>query len=159
MKNSGRNIITILIITALFGIAIGHFEGVVVYYLRMAISQTPNILPLEPLPLHLLRIEQTREAATILMLVTFAFLIGKSKIEKLLIFFYTFAIWDIFYYVSLYLMLGWPTSLTTIDVLFLIPAREFWIVPVYVPIFISLITILVTTMLLVKRPKRLFKVK
>ena len=135
----------------------GYFEGTVVYYLNIAISQSPNILPLGPLPPQLLRVEQAREAATIIMLVTFAFLIGKSKIEKLLIFLYTFAVWDIFYYISLHFMVGWPTSLMAIDVLFLIPAREFWIAPVYVPIFISMITIVIATILLIRRPKKLFK--
>ncbi len=136
----------------------GYFEGAVVYYLRIAISQSPNILPLGPLPPHLLRIEQMR-VATIIMLVTFAFLIGKSKIEKALIFLYTFAVWDIFYYISLHSMAGWPTSLMAIDVLFLIPTREFWIAPVYVPMFVSLITIVITTILLIRRPKKLFKLK
>jgi len=137
--------------------AMGYFEAVVVYYLRMAISQSSNILPLEPLLPHFLRIEQVREAATIIMLVTFAFLVGKSKIEKALIFLYTFAVWDIFYYISLYFMVSWPTSLTAIDVLFLIPAREFWVAPVYVPIVISIIAIAISTILLIRRPKKLFK--
>jgi hypothetical protein len=46
MKNSSRKTIITLFIIALFAIAMGYFEGAVVYYLRIAISQSPNILPL-----------------------------------------------------------------------------------------------------------------
>jgi hypothetical protein len=51
-------------------------------------------------------------------------------------FLYAFAIWDIFYYVFLYVLLGWPESLFTWDILFLIPVP--WVGPVICPCLVSL---------------------
>jgi hypothetical protein len=44
-------------------------------------------------------------------------------------------VWDIFYYVFLWLLMRWPPSLGTWDLLFLIPIP--WIGPVWLPILIS----------------------
>jgi hypothetical protein len=41
-------------------------------------------------------------------------------------------LWDIFYYVGLKTLLGWPPSLFTWDVLFLIPVP--WSAPVLAPV-------------------------
>jgi hypothetical protein len=84
-------------------------------------------------------IEILREAATMMMLLTFSYLAGKQLLERLAIFLLTFAIWDIFYYVFLFLMIRWPPSLLTMDILFLIPVP--WLTPVIVPVVASLIMI------------------
>lgn len=73
------------------------------------------------------------------MLLTLALLVGTSWLDKAIVFLWTFAIWDLFYYISLYLLIKWPSKLTTIDVLFLIPRP--WIAPVWIPIGISSIVI------------------
>jgi hypothetical protein len=87
----------------------------------------------------------TRETATIIMLVIIAYLTGVSWVEKGIFFLWTFAFWDLFYYLSLYILIKWPPKLTTIDVLFLIPKP--WIAPVWFPLGISLLTILIITLL------------
>lgn len=81
----------------------------------------------------------TREAATIVMLVTLALLVGNSWLDRAMVFLWTFAFWDLFYYVSLYLVIKWPPRLTTVDVLFLIPRP--WIAPVWFPVGVSTLTI------------------
>jgi hypothetical protein len=132
-----------LLLLAVFGIAMAHFEGVVVVYLRKAlgmIDSESNKESLEKFPKRYLNIEMTREAATIIMLVVIAFLCGSTWIEKGVFFLWTFAFWDLFYYLSLYILIKWPPSLTTIDVLFLIPKP--WIAPVWFPIGVSSLTIL-----------------
>ena len=58
--------------------------------------------------------------------------------------------WDIFYYVWLWIFLGWPPSLLTWDVLFLIPVP--WIGPVLAPIIVSVA--LIVGSLLALRVKR-----
>lgn len=63
-----------------------------------------------------------------------------------LVFLWTFAFWDLFYYLSLYVLIKWPSSFKTIDVLFLIPRP--WIAHVWFPIGISTCTILIITVLL-----------
>ncbi len=126
-----------------------HLEGVTVVYLRRALGfrdDQSNKDLLKEVPNHLIFIEKTREAATILMLLTLAFLIGKSWFDMLVVFLWTFAFWDLFYYLSLYLLIKWPSDLATMDVLFLIPRP--WIAPVWVPIGISSITIIVIAVLL-----------
>jgi len=136
------------LLLALFGIAMAHFEGVVVVYLRKVlgiIDSESNKESLGKFPERYLFIEQTREVATIIMLVIIALLVGDTRLDMIVIFLWTFAFWDLFYYLSLYLLIKWPPKLTTIDVLFLIPRP--WIAPVWIPIAISSITIIVIAVL------------
>ena len=133
-----------LSLLALFGIAMAHFEGVVVVYLRKSLGMLDsdsNKDSVEKIPDRFLMIEKTREAATIIMLVVLALLVGGSWIERGIFFLWTFAFWDLFYYVSLYILIKWPPRLTTIDVLFLIPRP--WIAPVWFPIGVSALTIII----------------
>jgi hypothetical protein len=136
--------ITKLCLLAIFGIAMAHLEGVVVVYLRKALGMLDsesNKESIEKFPVRYLRIEMTREAATIIMLVAIAYLVGGSWIEKGVFFLWTFAFWDLFYYASLYVLIKWPPKFTTIDVLFLIPKP--WIAPVWFPIGVSGLTIII----------------
>jgi hypothetical protein len=133
---------SILILLALFGIAMAHLEGVVVVYLRKSLGMLDsesNKESVEKIPKRFLNIEMTREAATIIMLVVIAFLTGRTWPEKAFFFLWTFAFWDLFYYVSLYILIKWPPSLKATDVLFLIPVP--WIAPVWFPVLISSLTI------------------
>ncbi len=137
-----------LILLAIFGIAMAHLEGVVVVYLRKAlglIDTESNKESIEKFPDRYLKIEMTREAATIIMLVIIAYLAGGSWIEKGVSFLWTFAFWDLFYYLSLYILIKWPPKFTTIDVLFLIPKP--WIAPVWFPVAVSSLTILIILIL------------
>ena len=136
--------LTKLSLLALFGIAMAHFEGVVVVYLRKALGlldSESNKESLDKFPKRYFHIEISREAATIIMLVVIACLVGTTWTEKGVFFLWTFAFWDLFYYLSLYILIKWPPSLTTIDVLFLIPKP--WIAPVWFPVGVSSMTIVV----------------
>ena len=140
--------ITKLLLLAIFGIAMAHLEGVVVVYLRKALGMLDsesNKDSIEKFPVLYLKIEMSREAATIIMLFVIAWLVGGSWIEKGVFFLWTFAFWDLFYYLSLYILIKWPPRFTTIDVLFLIPKP--WIAPVWFPISVSVLTILIITIL------------
>jgi len=137
------------VLLAIFGIAMAHLEGVVVVYLRKILGITDsqsNKVSLKNFPKRYIFIEKTREIATIVMLLTLALLVGETWLDSLIIFLWTFAFWDLFYYFSLYLLIKWPPKLTTIDVLFLIPRP--WIAPVWFPIGVSSITIIVIAVLL-----------
>ncbi len=137
---------------AVFGIAMAHFEGVVVVYLRKSLGMLDsesNKKSLEKIPDRILKIEMTREAATIIMLVVIAYLAGGTWVEKGVFFLWTFAFWDLFYYLSLYILIKWPPKLTTIDVLFLIPKP--WIAPVWFPIGVSSLTIIIIAVLYLLR--------
>jgi len=137
-----------LSLLAIFGIAMAHLEGVVVVYLRKALGMLDsesNKESIEKFPKRYLNIEMTREAATIIMLVIIAYITDGSWIEKGVFFLWTFAFWDLFYYLSLYILIKWPPKLTTIDVLFLIPKP--WIAPVWFPIGVSGMTIFIIAIL------------
>ena len=137
------------LLLALFGIAMAYVEGVVVVYLRKALGIVDlelNNASLNKFSEQYLFIEKTREVATLVMLVSVALLIGDTWLDKMVVFFWTCALWDLFYYCSLYFLIKWPPKLTTIDVLFLIPRP--WIAPVWVPIGISSIIITIIAILL-----------
>ena len=132
-----------LALLSLFGIAMAHLEGVVVVYLRHALGMPDsesNKESIEKFPARYLKIEMTREVATIIMLLVIAYLAGGTWTERAIFFLWTFAFWDLFYYLSLYILIKWPPTLTTIDVLFLIPKP--WIAPVWFPIGVSSLTII-----------------
>jgi len=132
-----------MIILAVFGIAMAHLEGVVVVYLRKTLGlldSESNKASVKKFPKRYLNIEISREVATIVMLVAIAWLVGETWTERGIFFLWTFAFWDLFYYVSLYILIKWPPSLKTIDVLFLIPVP--WIAPVWFPVGVSSLTII-----------------
>jgi hypothetical protein len=132
-----------LSLLAFFGIAMAHLEGVVVVYLRKALGILDiesNKVSIGKFPKRFLRIEISREVATIVMLMAIAMLVGETWLERGIFFLWTFAFWDLFYYLSLYILIKWPPTFTTIDVLFLIPVP--WIAPVWFPIGVSSLTII-----------------
>jgi len=133
-----------LILLALFGIAMAHLEGVVVVYLRKALGildSESNKESVGKFPKRYLYIEMTREVATIIMLVVVAYMVGDTWPEKGTFFLWTFAFWDLFYYLSLFILIKWPPTLKTIDVLFLIPVP--WIAPVWFPIGVSSLPLII----------------
>jgi hypothetical protein len=137
-----KDVLIALAWLAAFAVAMAYVEAAVVAYLRLlyypdgfSIEGAASLLRVPPA---VLAIEIGREAATIVMLVAVAFLsAGKNWSVRLAHFMWAFALWDIFYYVWLYVLLRWPPSPMTIDVLFLIPRP--WIAPVFVPVVISLL--------------------
>ncbi len=132
-----------LLTTAIFSAAFGFVEAAVVIYLRIAIGLNPETQALSlsnELPQTLFAIEIFREIATIIMLVSIALLSVKATKERFAVFLWTFAAWDIFYYVGLWLAVGWPSSLLTQDILFLIPVP--WISQVWFPVLVSLLGML-----------------
>jgi hypothetical protein len=124
--------------TALLAIAFAAVEAAVVVYLRaLHTGAAPPIGVIQvELPVQLLTIEVAREAATIVMLLTVGALAGRTAWEGFLYFTLAFGVWDIFYYVWLWVFIGWPPSLLTWDVLFLIPVP--WLGPVIAPVIVSL---------------------
>lgn len=114
-----------------------YVEAAVVVYLRRIYYPEGFVLTLEPMELHILRTEIGREVATLAMILGISLLSYQERMKRVGAFLFVFGIWDIFYYLFLKIILGWPSSFMTRDVLFLIPAP--WISPVFVPVSISLI--------------------
>lgn len=119
-----------------FGVAFGYVEAAVVVYLRLHYYPGGFTFPLAEMPWHVALTEITREAATIIMLAAVSWLAGKRFLARFAYFAFAFAVWDIFYYIFLKVILDWPPSPFTWDVLFLIPLP--WLAPVLAPIIVSL---------------------
>lgn len=127
----------------IFSIAMGFLEAAVVVYLRVLYYPNGFDFPLTTMSDLVALTELGREAATVIMLGAVGVLAGKTSYQRFAIFIASFAIWDIFYYVFLCLILGWPASLLTWDILFLIPVP--WIGPVLSPLIISLTMLLLAS--------------
>ncbi|PKP00775.1 MAG: hypothetical protein CVU14_06820 [Bacteroidetes bacterium HGW-Bacteroidetes-9] len=147
-----KPIIKTIIILTIFSIAMGFMESAIVVYLRELYYPGGFDFPLAPLDNHILLTELLREAATLIMLVTIGLIAGKNAIQKFAFFLFSFAVWDIFYYVFLKLLIGWPASLFTWDILFLLPVP--WIGPVLVPCILSLTMMLFTAMVIYLQQKQ-----
>jgi hypothetical protein len=125
-----------------FSIAMGYLEAAVVVYLRKIYCPGGFHFPLTPMEPGIGMTEFWREASTIIMLLAIGILAGKNTSQKFGIFIFCFAIWDTFYYIFLKLLLGWPESLFTWDILFAIPVP--WIGPVLAPCLLSLTMIILS---------------
>lgn len=132
--------VKILLWVTIFSIAMGFLETSVVVYLRALLYPHGFVFPLAPIPHQLALTEILREAATLVMLLGIGILAGRNIASRFAWFIYSFAIWDIFYYVFLKLILNWPESWMTWDILFLIPSA--WVGPVITPVIVSLTMIL-----------------
>ena len=148
----------LIIAVLLFGIAFGYVEAAVVTYLRPQFFSTramfnPHSSRDELFPM--LTLEQTRiagpgmvktvgtevvrEAATLLMLGAVAAVAGGNLRQWLAFFLLTFGTWDIAYYAFLKILIDWPKSLLTWDILFLIPVP--WSGPVLAPALAALMMV------------------
>jgi len=119
----------------LFAIAMAYLETTVVIYLRRLYYPGGFQFPMIAIPPHMALIEIGREAATLIMLWFAARLSGRPFKERFTLFVFTFAVWDIFYYVWLKVLIHWPASWLDWDILFLIPLP--WIAPWLAPALIS----------------------
>jgi len=141
-----KKLLPVLLAISIFSIAMAFLETAVVIYLRELLYPEGFAFPLAAMPANLMLTEILREAATILMLIGAGVLAGKTFSQKFAWFIYAFAIWDIFYYVFLKLLINWPESFLTWDVLFLIPTA--WTGPVLSPIIVSLTMIALALVIL-----------
>lgn len=107
----------------LFAAAMAVVEAAVVVYLRLLYypENLQVIFPLRLMQLDHFTIEVGREVATMVMLAAVAALATKSVLHRFAVFCYLMGLWDLFYYVWLKVMIGWPVSWFEWDVLFLIP--------------------------------------
>jgi hypothetical protein len=140
-------------IVVVFGIAFGYIEAAVVVYLRTIFHPSGFTFPLtefgiSPLWKRLLLTETGRETATLVLMLTAACLFGKNNQQRFAFFLTIFAVWDIFYYLWLKVLLDWPSSIMDWDILFLIPTA--WAGPVLAPILVSL-TLLIFAIIILYR--------
>lgn len=155
----------------LFGISFGYVETAVVVYLRTIYEplrrqvfpalDAGDLFPLmtyeqlrstAPERAGLVGVEVAREGATLLMLAAVGLVAARDWKLWLPAFALAFGTWDLFYYVFLKVLVGWPASLLTWDILFLIPVP--WAAPVLAPVIVS-ISIIVTGLIALRRSVRM----
>lgn len=136
---------------ALFAVPMGLMEAIIVVYLRKLYYPQGFSFPLKTMPGDLLALEMVREACTLIMLVVIAWLTGRNRWQRFAWFIYTFALWDILYYVGLKIFVNWPASLFSWDILFLIPLP--WVSPVLAPLLCSL-TMVIMAVVIIKAEDR-----
>ena len=131
-------------VVALYAVAMAWVEAAVVYDLRTLVGRIEPYQP-NPLPIAtgLGEAELVREIATLVMLGTVGWLAGATWRSRAGYSLIAFGIWDIFYYVFLRIIAGWPRSLSDWDVLFLIPLP--WWGPVWAPTTIAAMMIVFGT--------------
>lgn len=125
-----------LLMLSIFAVAMAYLEAAVVVYLRAIYYPGGFSFPLVLMPKPMVAIEVGRELSTLVMLWAVAMISGHDRWERFLHFSMAFGVWDIFYYVWLWVQIRWPSSLVEWDVLFLIPIP--WLGPVLAPVVISL---------------------
>lgn len=123
----------------LFAVAFGFLEGAVVVYLRAIYYPDGFGFPLLLAADRIARVELARELATLLMLLGVAGLAARRPWGRFGAFAVAFGVWDLVYYLALKVMLGWPASLATWDVLFLIPG--IWTGPVWAALDIAVLLV------------------
>jgi hypothetical protein len=128
------------LLVAIFALAMAWVEAACVYDLRVLVNRLEPYQP-DPLPITgaLGAIELAREAATLVMLAAIGCLAGATPRTRFAYGAIAFGIWDVFYYVWLKIMCGWPRTFFDWDVLFLLPLP--WWGPVIAPISIAVLMI------------------
>ncbi|HLI85039.1 MAG TPA: hypothetical protein VKV17_14045 [Bryobacteraceae bacterium] len=138
----------------LFGCAFGYVEAAVVSYLRYLhepilhrfypARSINDLFPLltaqqaaqsGPRERKVLITEVGREASTIVMLAGIALAVSKNPGQWAAAFAIAFGVWDSTFYLFLKILLDWPASLATWDILFIIPVP--WVAPVIAPVLVS----------------------
>jgi hypothetical protein len=128
----------IALVVVAYASAMAYLESAVVVYLTEALGgRVGEIFPLKPAvqTAHLIVIELGRELATLVMIGAVGILVGRTPVEQLAWSSVIFGAWDIGYYAWLYVFAGWPSSLATTDLLFLLPVP--WAGPVWSPVAVS----------------------
>lgn len=149
--NFGRAVTALV----LFGVSFGYVEATVVVYLRgiyepMHMEIIPGARPGALFPL--LRLDQIeaagpqhvrlligelwREAATLVVLAAAALAVARNFHQWFAAFVLAFGVWDVFYYAFLKILIGWPASLFSWDILLLLPVP--WVGPVLAPVLVAL---------------------
>ncbi len=140
-----RSTLKKLIWLAIFSVAMAFLETAVVVYLRKLYYPEGFAFPLVPIGKDIATVEFFREVATIIMLLGAGIIAGKRLAERFAYFIFCFGIWDIFYYVFLKVLLGWPESWFTWDILFLVPVP--WVGPVIAPVIVAVGLVLLAVLI------------
>jgi hypothetical protein len=153
-----KTTLTRFVIAVIFSITFAYIESAVVVYLRVIFHPDGFTFPLSNVDTILqhkaiLLTEIGREVATIVLILTVIWVLGRNLQQRLAYFLAIFAVWDIFYYVWLKVFSAvlkaipdWPVSIMDWDILFLIPVT--WASPVAAPVLVSIVMLVFAMIIL-----------
>ncbi len=127
-----------LVLAGIAAIALGYWEASTISLLRHTLripDGAPNILLLEQLTGRALRMEKIREVSTCVVILILSMMTSRSILHSVLLFGWTYAVWNLAYYGWLRLLVHWPRSLLPLDILSFVPRP--WLAPVWLPIMSS----------------------
>jgi hypothetical protein len=154
-----------LSILILFGIVFGYVEAAAVVYIRLLYEPIhqrlfpgrarDDLFPLftieqwarEGPPAATPLLEVGRELGTILLVVLVAWAVSGKAGHWFASFVLAFGAWDVFYYLWLRLMIGWPRSLFDWDLVFTAPLP--WVSPVAAPLLVATLMVITGIVVLV----------
>ncbi len=128
-----------LMAVGLFAVTMAFLESAVVIYLRALYGIEDLLRDISLTPDRFSTVELGREMSTLIMLALIGWIAGRRVQDRIGYAAFAFGLWDIFYYVWLFVLIGWPETLLDWDLLFLIPLP--WWGPVLSPVLISLVMI------------------
>jgi hypothetical protein len=147
-------LVRVLSTLLLFGLSFAFVEAAVVVYLRglyeplhaalypdapsnalFPILQPEQLESAGPQYVRWMLTELIRELATLVMLGAIALAVARNTRQWFAAFMIAFGVWDIFFYVFLRVLIGWPASLWEWDLLFLLPVP--WVGPVIAPVLVA----------------------
>lgn len=152
MANNGTKMLgTKMLWWTLYAAAFGYVEALVVVYIRRLGAMPPGLdypaiwasrhlawngaaITGEMRHLGVYSTEYGREIATLLLLLGPAMAAGRTGRERFALYLFTFAIWDETFYLWLKLWTGFPQSLLSTDIYFLVPWA--WYGPVWFPVLV-----------------------
>ncbi len=161
-SDTDKNSLGRFIALVFFSIAFAYIESAVVVYLRaifykdgfnFPLADFGDIVGFRPY----LLTEIGREAATLVLMFTASYMLGRNLRRRFAYFITIFAVWDIFYYIWLKVLIGWPASVMDWDVLFLMPAV--WASPVLAPVTTSLTMLVIAAVMFTEKPLNITKAR
>jgi hypothetical protein len=147
-----------LALLVLFGIAFGYVEAAAVVYIRVMYEPihqrffsdgaSDDLFPLvpteqwagaAPAPLRQPFLEFGREFGTVLLVALVAAATARRAAPWFASFLLTFGVWDLTYYLWLWVLIGWPHTLGDWDLIFAAPLP--WVGPVLAPLVVAAVMI------------------
>ena len=148
MTDETTHLLKRLILVVLFSIAFAYIETAIVVYRRAIDYPSDHFRRRTEQHRCLANTDLGRPAATLVLIVTAAWLFGVNRQARTAYFLLILAVWKIFYYVWLKVLTGWPTSILDWDF------RCRWASPVLYRILVSLLVSLLAVAILLRSAQR-----
>ncbi|MGD9497028.1 MAG: hypothetical protein AB7Y46_12090 [Armatimonadota bacterium] len=134
----GMTVLGYLIALTALSICLGYVDAVASFSVRGTLEvaqEGANFARVmgEAMPARTVALEQTRQAASVLLLAAVAFVAGRNGLQQWGTFIFTLGAWTVLRYAAIRTITNWPESLASTDLITLLPR------PAYVPVWMALV--------------------